>query len=453
MGDWCLRLSFILFLHLLLPIVAILGRPNVGKSTLFNRLVGERRAITEATSGVTRDRHYAQADWAGFTYDLIDTGGVVPDSEDIFERAIREQAQLAIEEADVLIFVVDVTSGVHPLDQEVAEILRKSGKPVLLAVNKTDNQKRAELEASEFYSLGLGEPIPVSAINGRGVGDFLDIVISKFPPIGPDPEGEQPIKIAILGKPNVGKSSYLNSLLGYDRAIVTPIAGTTRDTLHTTYTYYGSPITLIDTAGLRRRKYISSTIEMYSTIRTMKAIEECDVALVLLDATQGLESQDAKIVNEVIDARKGAVLVVNKWDLLEKDTMTSARFEKSIKETFRTFDYLPVVFISALTKQRHTKPIELALKVLTERKKRINTNELNTVLLEAIERTPPPNVRGHDLRINYITQVKVEPPVFAFFSNFPDEIPEHYKRFLERTLREKYGFEGTPVSFIFRKKS
>jgi GTP-binding protein len=436
-----------------LPTVAILGRPNVGKSTLFNRLVGERRAITEAISGVTRDRHYAKADWAGRDYNIVDTGGVVPESDDIFERAIREQAQLAIEEADVILFIVDFAAGLHPLDQEVGEMLRRSGKPVLLAVNKTDNEARANLAGGEFYALGLGEPHPISAINGRGVGDFLDVILAAFPPVVPEPEGEQPMKLAIVGKPNVGKSSYMNALLGFDRAIVTPIAGTTRDVLHNDYTYYGKDITLIDTAGLRRKKYIADTIELYSTIRTMKAIEECDVALILVDATQGLENQDAKIVNDVIDARKGAILVVNKWDLVEKDTMTAANFKKSIQDTFRTFDYLPVLFISALTHQRHTKPIELALKIHDSRRTRIGTSELNGELLADIERTPPPAVGGHDLRINYITQVNTEPPVIAFFSNHPDEIPESYKRFLERKLRDHFGFEGVPVSFIFRKKS
>jgi GTP-binding protein len=435
-----------------LPTAAIVGRPNVGKSTLFNRLVGERRAITESISGVTRDRHYAKADWAGRDFNLIDTGGIVPESEDVFERAIRTQADLAIDEADAIIFLVDVDAGVHPLDEEIARILRRSGKPVILAANKTDNNKRAEEAVVQFYELGLGEPIAVSAINGRNVGDFLDILLQNFPPPEPEPEGEQLMKLAIVGKPNVGKSSYLNSLLGYDRAIVTPIAGTTRDALHTDYTYYGQTITLIDTAGLRRKKYVKDALELFSAIRTMKAIEECDVALVLIDATQGIENQDAKIVNEVIEARKGCVIVVNKWDLVEKDTMTAANFEKRLRETFRTFDYIPVVFISAQTHQRHTKPIELALKVWQDRKKRLPTSELNDELLKEIEATPPPNVRGHDLRINYITQVKTEPPVFAFFSNFPDEIPEHYKRFLERTLRTHYGFEGVPVSFIFRRK-
>lgn len=435
-----------------LPLVAIVGRPNVGKSTFFNRLVGERRAITESISGVTRDRHYAKADWSGRDFSIVDTGGVVPYSEDIFERAILEQAQLAIEEADVILFLVDVSAGIHPLDQEIADLLRRSGKKVLLLANKTDNMQREQLETGEFYALGLGEPIPVSAISGRGVGDFLDILLSHFPEPDPESDEAEPLKLAIVGKPNVGKSSYLNSLLGYQRAIVTPVPGTTRDPLHTTYTYYGQQLMLIDTAGIRRKKYVKDNLELYSTVRTMKAIEECDVALVLIDATQGLENQDAKILNDVLDARKGAILVVNKWDAVEKDTMTAARFEKEIKEKFKTFDYVPVMFISAQTHLRHTKPIELALKVHAERTKRIPTGELNGALLEEIEKTPPPNVRGHDLRINYITQVKVAPPVFAFFSNHPDEIPESYKRFLERNLRKHYGFDGVPISLIFRRK-
>jgi len=436
-----------------LPLAAIVGRPNVGKSTLFNRLVGERRAITESISGVTRDRHYARAEWSGTDFMVVDTGGVVTDSDDPFERAILSQVQIAIEEADVILFVVDVSSGIHPLDQEVSQILRRSGKPVLLLANKTDNMKREELEVGEFYELGLSEPIPISAINGRGVGDFLDILLQNFPEQKEASDEPEPLKLAIVGKPNVGKSSYLNALLGYDRAIVTPIAGTTRDALHTNYTYYGTSLTLIDTAGLRRKKYVKDALELFSAVRTMKAIEECDVALVLIDATQGLENQDAKILNEVIDARKGAVLVVNKWDAVEKDTMTAVNFEKRVRETFKTFDYVPIVFISSLTHQRHTKPIEMALKVFEERNKRVGTSDLNGELLEQIEKTPPPNVQGRDLRINYITQVKTAPPVFAFFSNFPDLIPESYKRFLERTLRSKYGFVGVPVSFIFRKKN
>ena len=332
-------------------------------------------------------------------------------------------------------------------------MLRRSGKPVFLLVNQTDNEAREISQAAEFYRLGLGEPLMLSAINGRRVADFLDELLKKFPPVEEAPAEGEPMKLAIVGKPNVGKSSYLNALLGYDRAIVTPVAGTTRDTLHTEYTYYGQKIMLIDTAGIRRKKYVSDAIELYATVRTMKAIEECDVALVLLDAGEGMEHQSAKIINEVIEARKAAIIVVNKWDLVTgKDTMTSAHFEKDLRENYKSFDYLPIVFISTLTHQRHTKPLEMAIKAYEERKKRIDTNELNGAMLEDIERTPPPSVGGHDLRINYITQVKTEPPVFAFFSNFPALIPEAYKRFLERVLRKHFGFAGVPVSFIFRKK-
>lgn len=435
-----------------LPLVAIVGRPNVGKSTLFNRLVGERRAITESISGVTRDRIYARADWAGRDFLVVDTGGIVPDSEDIFERQIRRQAEIAISEADVILFVIDVTSGVHPLDQEIAEMLRRSGKKVLLIANKVDNHERDETLRTEFYSLGLGEPLAASAISGRGVGDFLD-ELNKALPVDSGGDTEGVMKLAIIGKPNVGKSSYVNALLGEERTIVTPVAGTTRDSIHTEYTYYGKQITLIDTAGIRRKKYINDALELYSIVRTMKAVEECDVALVLVDAAQGVNNQDAKILNDVVDARKGIVLVVNKWDAVEKETNTAVKFEKEVRDMLRTIDHIPIVFISALTHQRHTKPLELALQVYEERKKRIETRDLNQYLLPEIERVPPPAVMGRDLRINYITQVKTEPPVFAFFSNHPELIPDSYKRYLENKLRDKYGFKGVPVSFIFRKKN
>jgi GTP-binding protein len=432
------------------PLVAIVGRPNVGKSTLFNRLVGERRAITESVSGVTRDRIYAHAEWSGREFLLVDTGGIVPDSEDVFERGIRRQAEIAISEAAVILFVVDVTAGIHPLDSEVASMLHRSGKQVMLITNKVDNAER-DTYRSEFYAIGLGEPYAASAINGRGVGDFLDDLLKRLPEQNATAD-HGAMKLAIVGKPNVGKSSYLNALLGEERAIVTPIAGTTRDSIHTTYTYYGKPITLIDTAGIRRKKYVDDALELYSIVRTMKAIEECDVALVLVDATQGVTKQDARVLNDVIDARKGAVLVVNKWDLIEKETNTAARFEKEVHEMLVTLDYVPVQFISALTHQRHTKPLELALEIFEDRKKRIGTSELNNTLLADIEKIPPPAVQGKDLRINYITQVRIEPPVFAFFSNFPDLIPDSYKRYLERQLREHYGFSGVPVSMIFRRK-
>lgn len=434
-----------------LPLVAIVGRPNVGKSTLFNRLVGERKAITESISGVTRDRIYGKSDWAGKEFLVVDTGGIVPYSDDVFERAIRRQAEIAIEEADVILFVVDVSAGVHPLDEEIGTILRRSGKTVMLIANKVDNAERDTFR-TEFYALGLGEPHSASAISGRSVGDFLDVLNSHFPEQIPEDEANRPMKLAIVGKPNVGKSSYLNSLIGLERSVVTPIAGTTRDSIHTDYTYYGQPITLIDTAGLRKKKYINDALELFSAVRTMKAIDECDVALVMVDAQDGVNKQDAKILNDVIDARKGAILVVNKWDLIEKETNTAVKFEKEVKEMLVTVDYVPLVFVSAITHQRHTKPIEMALQIFADRKKRIDTSDLNDFLLPEIAKIPPPSVQGRDLRINYITQVKVEPPVFAFFSNYPALIPEAYKRYLERKLRERYELKGVPISFIFRKK-
>ncbi|HEY6171868.1 MAG TPA: ribosome biogenesis GTPase Der [Candidatus Kapabacteria bacterium] len=434
-----------------LPLVAIVGRPNVGKSTLFNRLVGERKAITESISGVTRDRIYGKSDWAGKEFLVVDTGGIVPYSDDVFERAIRRQAEIAIEEADVILFVVDVSAGVHSLDEEIGVILRRSGKTVMLIANKVDNAERDTFR-TEFYSLGLGEPHSSSAISGRSVGDFLDELIKHFPEQEPIDEANRPMKLAIVGKPNVGKSSYVNSLIGEERSVVTPIAGTTRDSIHTDYTFYGQPITLIDTAGLRKKKYVHDALELFSAVRTMKAIDECDVALILVDAVDGVNKQDAKILNDVIDARKGAILVVNKWDLIEKDTNTAVKFEKEVKDMLVTVDYVPLVFISAVTHQRHTKPIEMALQIFADRKKRIDTSDLNEFLLPEIAKIPPPSVQGRDLRINYITQVKVEPPVFAFFSNYPALIPESYKRYLERKLRERYELKGVPISFIFRKK-
>ncbi len=433
-----------------LPLVAIVGRPNVGKSTLFNCLVGERRAITESISGVTRDRIYAKADWAGRDFLLVDTGGIVPVSDDIFERSIRRQAEIAILEAAVILFVVDVTASIHPLDSEIAEMLRRSGKKVMVITNKVDNAKR-DLMRPEFYALGLGEPYPSSAMSGRYVGDFLDVLLTLLPPEG-EPDDPTVMKLAIVGKPNVGKSSFLNALLGEERAIVTPIAGTTRDSIHTTYTYYGKQITLIDTAGIRRKKYMDDSLELYSIVRTMKAIEECDVALILVDATQGVTKQDAHILNDVVDARKGAIIVVNKWDLVEKETNTAMQFEKEVYGMVTTLSYVPLVFISALTHQRHTKPIDLALTAFEERRKHIKTSELNEFLLPEIEKVPPPSVQGRDLRINYITQVKSEPPLFAFFSNYPEIIPDSYKRYLERRIREQYGFIGVPISMIFRRK-
>lgn len=431
-------------------LVAIVGRPNVGKSTLFNRIIQERHAIVESEPGVTRDRLYAKGEWAGKTFQLIDTGGIVPESEELFDKAIREQALLAITEADHIIFVVDSRDGVTPADQEIAGILRRTDKPVTLVVNKCDSPT-SDIQASEFYSLGLGELYPISALNGRSTGDFLDSVVGGLPNV-PEEEDTR-LKVAIVGRPNVGKSSLTNALLGKDRMVVTPIAGTTRDAIDSVVTYYGEEIVLIDTAGLRRRSQIKETVEVYSTMRTSRAIDRCDVAIVMIDATQGLEHQDKRILSEVEEARRGMIIAVNKWDLVEKDTKTADAFTAKIREELRTMDYVPVVFISAETKQRITKVLEMAKAIQDRRTTRIPTHELNERLIEILEKTPPPSIRGRDLRINYVTQVKVAPPVFAFFLNFPDLLPDSYKRYMERQLRNLYDLVGVPISFVFRKKS
>ncbi|MBS1914589.1 MAG: ribosome biogenesis GTPase Der [Bacteroidetes bacterium] len=434
-------------------IVAIVGRPNVGKSTMFNRILGRRDAIVEAVSGVTRDRHYGEADWAGKEFSLVDTGGFVPDTSDVFELAIREQAQIAIEEAEVIVFVVDARDGIVPVDNEIAEMLRRSNKQVVLLVNKCDNEK-ADADSVLFWELGLGEPFPVSAMNGRRIGDALDAITNSFAPSDAEDEGEQgPLKIALIGRPNVGKSSITNALLGQDRAIVTPIAGTTRDSIDSTVRYYGEEVILIDTAGLRKRKQVHDSIELYSIIRTVRAIERCDVAIVVIDAEQGLERQDARIIGEAAEKRKGIIIAVNKWDLVEKDTMTAKRFEDAIRSELPTFDYIPIVFISAVTKQRVTKLIELAKHVNEERHRRIGTSRLNDVVLEAIKNHPPPSVKGHDLRINFIQQPQAAPPVFLCYTNFPELMPENYTRYLERVIRREFSFEGVPLTLVFKQKN
>ncbi len=435
---------------LCMGLVAIVGRPNVGKSTLFNRIIEERHAIVESEPGVTRDRLYAKGEWAGKSFQLVDTGGIVPDSEELFDKAIREQAMLAIDEADHIIFVVDSRDGVTPVDAEIASLLRQSKKPVTLVVNKCD-APNSDLYASEFYSLGLGDPFPISALNGRSTGDFLDQVVADLPT--EHDEEDSRLKIAVVGRPNVGKSSLTNALLGKDRMVVTPIAGTTRDAIDSIVTYYGQEIVLIDTAGLRRRSQIKESVELYSTMRTSRAIERCDVAVVMIDATQGLEHQDKRILSEVEAARKGIIIAVNKWDLVEKDTKTADAFTAKIREELRTLDYVPVVYISAVSKQRITKVLEMANAIQERRLARIPTHEMNERLIDILEKTPPPSIRGRDLRINYVTQVRSAPPVFAFFLNFPDLLPDSYKRYIERQLRKLYDFEGVPISFLFRKKS
>ena len=431
-------------------LVAIVGRPNVGKSTLFNRIIEERHAIVEGEPGVTRDRLYARAEWAGKHFDIVDTGGIVPQSDDVFEKAIREQAMLAIEEADVIIFAVDGRDGITPVDETIASMLRSSKKPVVVVVNKCDNAI-SDMNSAEFYALGLGDPFPISALNGRSTGDFLDAVTEHLD-VGADQDDTR-LKIAIVGRPNVGKSSLTNALLGKDRMVVTPVAGTTRDAIDSVLTYYGEQVVLIDTAGLRRRSQIKESVELYSTMRTSRAIDRCDVAVVVVDAVQGLEAQDKRIISEVEQARKGIIIALNKWDLIEKDTKTADQFMQKIREELRTLDYVPIVTISAVTKQRITKLIEMAKQIQARRTVRIPTHVINEELIAMLERTPPPSVRGRDLRINYVTQVGTEPPLFAFFLNFPELLPDSYKRFIERQLRNIHDFEGVPISFVFRKKS
>ncbi|MBS1517060.1 MAG: ribosome biogenesis GTPase Der [Bacteroidetes bacterium] len=450
-------------------IVAIVGRPNVGKSTLFNRLVGKQNAIVHSQSGVTRDRNYGEVEWTGKKFFLIDTGGFVPDSDEQFEKAIRSQVKLAIDEADEILFVVDAKNGMHPVDKELADMLRKhsDSKKIILVANKIDIVERTS-NALEFYSLGLGEPFAMSAINGFNSGDLLDIVTEDFPLTEDEPE-DNTIKFAIIGKPNAGKSSIANALLNEERNIVTDIPGTTRDTIDSNLTYYGDDIVLIDTAGLRKKTKVKESIEFYSTIRTYKAIERCNVAILVIDAiplleeldkssdiklaTFKLDKQDIKIIEDVVRLRKGLLIVINKWDLVEKDSNTAKIVEQKITEHLKSYTYLKFLFISALTKQRIHRVLEDAVAIYKERAKKVKTSELNEVLLNEIKSTPPPSLRGKEIKINYITQIKSSPPVFIFFVNDPDGIEDNYKRFLEKKLREKFGFRGIPIDLVFRRKN
>lgn len=431
-------------------IIAIIGRPNVGKSTLFNRLVGTRNAIVDDTPGVTRDRHYAEADWAGKSFTLIDTGGYIPKAKDIIEKAIREQAQIAIEEANSVIFVCDAKEGVTPFDLEIADILRKSNKKILLLVNKVDSDN-AELHVPQFYKLGLGDPFSISALQGRKIGDMLDLITSEIPK-HEKIEKEERLKLAVVGKPNVGKSSFVNALLGVDRNIVTPIPGTTRDPIDSILTRYSEEILIIDTAGLRRRSKINENIEFYSTLRTIKSIERGDITLLLVDAQQGMDKQDLHIVEKIAVRKRGFIICVNKWDLIEKDDKTAKAFEKSLKELLRLYDYAPIVFISALTKQRIYKVIDMAKIIFEEQKKRITTSKLNDTLLDIIKRNPPSSATGKEIKIKHVIQVKTNPPVFSFFANEPKLIQLNYIRFLENQIRDNFGFTGVPLTLNFKKK-
>jgi GTPase len=432
------------------PIVSIVGRPNVGKSTLFNRILGVRRAIVMDEPGVTRDRHYARADWAGHDFVLIDTGGYVPDSSDVFEKAIREQVSISIEEATVILFVVDTHDGVLPIDRDLAQLLRRSRRPVVLVANKVDNDRVLQ-QIAQFYELGLGEPHPVSALTGRQSGDLLDRVIEGFPQVVPEDEDENHMRLAIIGRPNVGKSSFTNALLGTTRAIVTDVPGTTRDSLDSLLRYHGREITLIDTAGLRRKSRIKENVEFYSTLRTLKSIHACDVALCVLDATEGLLHQDIDVIQEAVQQHKGLVIAVNKWDAVEKDDRSVDRITTFIHERMKMFDYVPVIFTSALTNQRVQKTLDLCLHVHEERRKRITTSELNEAVLPVLQATPPPSTpTGKEVKIRYLTQVRSAPPVIVIFCTYSRHVPESYRRFTERAIRAAFHFEGVPLVVQFR---
>lgn len=432
-------------------IVAIVGRPNVGKSTFFNRLVEQRQAIMDDMPGVTRDRHYGYAEWTGKYFTVIDTGGYVTGSDDKFESQIRQQVELALDECTAVIFMVDCQSGLTGYDKEFAKIIRISKKPVFIAANKADTPNKA-IEASEFYELGMGEVFPISAENGSGTGELLDELIKVFPSEGvEDPDAGIP-KIAILGRPNVGKSSFLNVLLGTERSIVTDEAGTTRDAIHSRYKMYGNDFILIDTAGIRKKSKVHQDVEFYSVLRSLRALEESDVCIVVIDAERGLESQDVNIIVLAHKQSKGIVIMVNKWDLVEKDTKTADNFKKDILEKLAPIDYIPIVFASVLTKQRIFQVIEKAVTVFNNKTKRVATSALNDALLPEIAHYPPPALKGKLIQIKYITQIKAKSPAFAFFCNLPQYIQPSYVRFLENRLREKFDFEGLPVRLFFRKK-
>ena len=432
-------------------IVAIVGRPNVGKSTLFNRLIEQRKAIMDDVSGVTRDRHYGYGQWNGLHFTVIDTGGYVANSDDIFEEAIRTQVELAINEATVILFMVDCETGVTDLDESFAQILRGTQKPLLIVANKADNHERSFMSA-EFYSLGLGEVYPVSSVNGAGTGDLLDDVVSHFPEDDDEnPEAGIP-RLAILGRPNVGKSSFLNVLLGEERSIVTNVAGTTRDALHSRYKLYGKDFILIDTAGLRKKAKISDNIEFYSTIRSVQALEDSDICIIMLDAQRGLEAQDMNIVHMADKYKKGILILVNKWDLIEKDTKTPLAYKKQIQERLGEYNYIPIIFTSMETKQRVFQAIEKASEIYENRKQRLTTSKLNDLLGKDIEHYPPPAVRGKHIKIKYITQLPTQTPAFAFFCNHPKLVKASYKRYLENKLRDHFNFEGVPIRVFFRQK-
>ena len=432
-------------------LVAIVGRPNVGKSTLFNRLIGERKAIIDDISGVTRDRIYGSTEWNGRGVNVVDTGGFVSGSDDVFESAIRTQVTIAIDEADVIIFMTDVTTGITDLDESVARMLRKSDKNVVLCVNKVDNHHR-QLAANEFWGLGFDNTFFLSSMTGTGTGELLDAVIDLLPEEIKMSDDENIPKVAVLGRPNVGKSSFVNALLGEERNIVTDIAGTTRDAIHSRYNKFGKELILVDTAGIRKKKKVHEDLEFYSVIRAVKSIDECDVCALMIDAQQGLEAQDMNIFSLIIKRKRGVVLLVNKWDLVDKETNTARDYEKQLKEKLAPFTDVPILFISALEKQRIFKAVELIEDVYQNKTRRIKTSVLNDALQEMLAKYPPPSHRGKMIKIKYVTQLPTKYPAFAFFCNHPKHVKENYKNYLENQLRSRFDFSGVPIAVIFKEK-
>jgi GTP-binding protein len=431
-------------------IVAIVGRPNVGKSTLFNRLTDSREAIVDEVSGVTRDRNYGVSHWNGIDFSVIDTGGYVQNSDDVFEEEINKQVLLAIEESDLILFMVDVTVGIHDLDTSVASLLRRYNKKVIVVVNKVDNGERL-MDATEFYNLGLGDYFALSSMNGSGTGELLDAVVKNLPAEEPGIIPDLP-RIAIVGRPNVGKSSLVNSLLGEERNIVTPVAGTTRDSIYTRYNKFHHDFLLVDTAGLRKKGKVSEDIEFYSVMRAVRTIESSDICLLLIDATRGIESQDLNIMGLIQKNNKGMIVLVNKWDLIEKENNITTRFEKDIREKTAPFTDYPILFISAINKQRIHKVLELVEQVNNNRNRKISTSELNEVMLQVVKNNPPPALKGKYVKIKYVTQLPIYTPAFAFFCNLPQYVKDPYKRYLENRMREKFDFTGVPIRIFFRKK-
>jgi GTP-binding protein len=433
-------------------IVAIVGRPNVGKSTFFNRLIQRREAIVDSVSGVTRDRNYGKSEWNGKEFSVIDTGGYVKGSDDIFEGEIRRQVELALDEADVIVFVTDVEEGITPMDEEVAKLLRKVTKPVILAINKVDNAMR-EKDAFEFYNLGLGEYHTISSASGSGTGELLDAIIEALPDPQPVDENAEVLpRFAVVGRPNAGKSSFINALIGEDRFVVTDIAGTTRDAIDTTYNRFGFKFNLVDTAGIRRKAKVKEDLEFYSVMRSVRAIEHSDIIMLVIDATRGFEGQDQSIFWLAEKNRKGIVILVNKWDLVEKDTMTTRDYELKIREQIQPFTDVPILFISALTKQRLLKALETAVEVYENRKQRVSTSKFNELMLPIIENYPPPALKGKYIKIKYCMQLPTPVPQFVFFCNLPQYVKDPYKRFIENKLREHYNFSGVPIDIYFRQK-